>query len=203
MKSATTTNSSANKQTRNGGLFSSGTTGQSSLNVQQTSISQVSKIYSSTYKGGPQGASNVKTAGFNSQTTLSQSPYTNGSTVYNQKFRKNGPGNTSGVMAMHTQGNSNLDDLPRQISSYSVDRVANTAIKPNFYPGSAEKYNGDLSFESNSLANNSFTLGQKNSMLMDFSAGQLPPDPAVVVDYPLRQPTYNAGFISIKHQVAK
>jgi hypothetical protein len=40
-----------------------------------------------------------------------------------------------------------------------VDRVANTAIKPNFYPGSAEKYNGDLSFESNSLANNSFTLG--------------------------------------------
>jgi len=38
---------------------------------------------------------------------------------------------------------------------------------------------------------------------MDFSAGQLPPDPAVVVDYPLRQPTYNSGFISIKHQLAK
>jgi hypothetical protein len=55
---------------------------------------------------------------------------------------------------------SHLEDLPRQISSYSVDRVANTALKhPNFYPGSAEKVNGDLSFENNSLANNSFTLG--------------------------------------------
>ena len=91
MKSATTNNSSANKQqnTRNaggGGLFVNGGGGlisshQSSLNVQQTSISQVSKIYSSsTYKGG--NPSNTKTAGLNSQTTLSQSPYTNG-TIYN------------------------------------------------------------------------------------------------------------------------
>jgi hypothetical protein len=53
-----------------------------------------------------------------------------------------------------------LEDLPRQISSYSVDRVANTELRnPNFYPGSAEKVNGDLSFETNSLANNSFTQG--------------------------------------------
>ena len=156
MKSATTNTSSANKQhTRNaggGGLFANGggLTTQSSLNVQQTSISQVSKIYSSSYKGG--NPSNTKTAGLNSQTTLSQSPYTNG-TIYNQKFRK------GGYAPALPQGN-HLEDLPRQISSYSVDRVANTEMKhPNFYPGSSEKVNGDLSFETNSLANNSFTLG--------------------------------------------
>jgi hypothetical protein len=42
-------------------------------------------------------------------------------------------------------------------------------------------------------------------MMMDFAAGQVPPDPTQVVDYPLRQQsTYNnAGFISIKHQGAK
>lgn len=128
------------------------------MNVQQTSISQVSKIYSSNYKSGP--ANNAKTAGANSQTTLSQSPYTNGtgSTLYNQKFRRNQPVNPPAVLS---QSNNNHfgEEIPRQVSSYSVDRVANSALKPNFYPGSAEKYPGDLSFESNSLANNSFTMG--------------------------------------------
>ncbi len=80
--------------------------------------------------------------------------------------------------------------------------MANTALKQhNFYPGSAEKYNGDLSFESNSLANNSFTIGQKQQQQppLDFMPGQIPDTSN---EYPLRQQgvyTGGGGFISIKN----
>lgn len=79
--------------------------------------------------------------------------------------------------------------------------MASTELKkPNFYPGSAEKVNGDLSFETNSLANNSFTLGQKH--LGDFQMGQMPPTD---IDYPLRSNFQGGGggFISIKQQTTQ